>query len=85
MRSVKYHPGGHLDPERIQATWDRQAKYHMQDGDTYPPRSMVTDRDSGYPGSTTYRPPTEDSAYFERDITPPTGIRQHIYESPQFS
>ena len=85
MRSIKYHPGGqHMDPELIQATWERQAKYHITDGDTYP-GSMSTDRDSGYPGSTTtYRPPTEDSAYFERDMSAPGG-RQHIYESPQFS
>ena len=83
MRSVKYHPGGHLDPELIQATWERQAKYHIQDGDTYP-GSVVTDGDSGYPGSTTYRPPTENSTYFERDMAAPSG-RQHIYESPQFS
>ena len=84
MRSIKYHPGGqHMDPELIQATWERQAKYHIPDGDTYP-GSMSTDRDSGYPGSTTtttYRPPTEDSAYFERDMSDSRGKATHLRES----
>ena len=82
MRSVKYHPGGHIDPV-LQATWERQAKYHIPDVDAYQ-GSLATDRDSGYPGSTTYRSPGEDSTSFERVITSPGG-KQHIYESPQFS
>ncbi len=93
MHAGKY-PAHMGDPNMFPvATWDRGGdgggtKYVMTDTEPYPlhTSSVLTDRDSGYPGSTTtYRPPTDDSAFYEPDVTTVQTTRPHIYESPQFS
>ncbi len=94
---VGKYPAHMGDPNMFPiATWDRGGggggvgtKYVMTDLEPYPlhTSSVITDRDSGYPGSTTtYRPPTEDSTFYEPDVTAAVQqTRPHIYESPQFS